>query len=60
MRLFDTHCHFETCDAKEIAAILARAKAAGVEKLMAVGGSPDLNASAVAAASQRENADLKM
>ena len=50
MRLFDTHCHFETCDANEIAAILDRAKAAGVEKLMAVGGSPELNSSAIAAA----------
>jgi len=49
MRLFDTHCHFETHDAGEIAAILARAKAAGVEKLMAVGGSPELNSSVVAA-----------
>ena len=51
MKLFDTHCHFETCDETEIAAILARAKAAGVEKLMAVGGSPALNAAAIAAAS---------
>ena len=50
MRLFDTHCHFETTDADEVAAVLARAKAAGVEKLMAVGGSPSLNAAAVAAA----------
>ena len=37
MRLFDTHCHFETADAGEIADILSRAKAAGVERLMAVG-----------------------
>ena len=50
MRLFDTHCHFETTDAAEIAATLERAKAAGVEKLLAVGGSPSLNAAAVAAA----------
>ena len=50
MRLFDTHCHFETADADEIAAVLARAKAAGVEKIMAVGGSPTLNEAAVAAA----------
>lgn len=49
MRLFDTHCHFERADAGEIAAILARAKEAGVEKLMAVGGSPALNASAIMA-----------
>ena len=49
MRLFDTHCHFETTDADEIAATLSRAKAAGVEKVMAVGGSPALNAAALAA-----------
>ena len=49
MRLFDTHCHFETTDAAEIAAVLARAKEAGVEKILAVGGSPALNAAAVAA-----------
>ena len=51
-RLFDTHCHFETANAGEIAAILARAKDAGVEKLMAVGGSPTLNASAMMAFSE--------
>ena len=50
MRLFDTHCHFETADHGEIAAILARAREAEVERLMAVGGSAALNASAVAAA----------
>lgn len=50
MRLFDTHCHFETANADEIAAVLARAKAAGVEKVMAVGGSKALNEAAVAAA----------
>ena len=49
MRLYDTHCHFERADPTEIAAILARAKAAGVEKLMAVGGSPSLNESAALA-----------
>ena len=49
MKLFDTHCHFETTDAGEIAAVLSRAKAAGVEKVMAVGGSPALNAAALAA-----------
>ena len=46
MRLFDTHCHFETTDPKQIREILARAKAAGVEQVMAVGGSPLLNDSA--------------
>ena len=52
MRLFDTHCHFETADAGKIASILVRAKSAGVEKLMAVGGSPTLNASAMLAFSE--------
>ena len=50
MRLYDTHCHFERADPTEIAAILTRAKAAGVERLMAVGGSPALNESAALAA----------
>ena len=50
MRLFDTHCHFEHAEPTEIAAILLRAKAAGVEKLMAVGGSPALNEAALVAA----------
>ena len=49
MKLFDTHCHFDRADPTEIAAILERAKAAGVEKLMAVGGSPALNESAALA-----------
>ena len=50
MKLFDTHCHFETADADETAAILRRAKEAGVEAVTAVGGSPALNASAALAA----------
>ena len=49
MRLYDTHCHFERADPTEIAAILRRAKTAGVEKLMAVGGSAALNESAALA-----------
>ena len=49
MRLYDTHCHFERADPTEIAAVLARAKSAGVEKLMAVGGSAALNESAALA-----------
>ena len=49
MKLFDTHCHFETTDPEKIREILARAKAAGVEKIMAVGGSPLLNTAAEAA-----------
>ena len=50
MRLFDSHCHFETDDADEVSAILSRARAAGVERILAVGGSPALNAAAETAA----------
>jgi len=49
MTLFDTHCHFETTDESVIRATLERAKAAGVEVLMAVGGSDTLNEAALAA-----------
>ena len=47
MRLFDTHCHFERADREMVGAVLSRARAAGVTRLMAVGGSPELNAAAV-------------
>lgn len=50
MRLFDTHCHFETTDESEIAEILRRAKDAGVERVLAVGGSEVLNDAALVAA----------
>ena len=43
MKLFDTHCHFDSSDPDAIRAILARAKEAGVEKLMAVGGGRAMN-----------------
>ena len=58
MRLFDTHCHFETEDPAEISSVLKRAKAAGVERLMAVGGSAALNASAIAAAASGNGKDV--
>jgi TatD DNase family protein len=45
--IFDTHAHFEPGD--DIAAVLGRAAAAGVGAIMAVGGSPSLNAGAMAA-----------
>lgn len=47
--LYDTHAHFPG-DPDGIAAILKRARAAGVERLMAVGGSPELNGAALKAA----------
>ena len=49
LKLFDTHCHFETTDSTIIGSILSRARAAGVARLMAVGGSVELNAAATAA-----------
>jgi len=58
MRLFDTHCHFENADRSEIAAILSRAKVAGVERVMAVGGSVQLNESAALAASLSGDSSL--
>jgi len=58
MKLYDTHCHFESADPAEIAAILRRAKSAGVEKLMAVGGSDQLNQSARLAAGLRSEVEV--
>ncbi len=43
MRLFDTHCHFDSSDPDAIRAALVRAKEAGVKKLMAVGGGRTAN-----------------
>lgn len=45
---FDSHCHFEPED--DIAAVLGRAREAGLSGLLAVGGSPEANACALAAA----------
>jgi TatD DNase family protein len=45
--IFDTHAHFEAGD--DIAAVLERAVGAGVGAIMAVGGSPELNAGAIEA-----------
>lgn len=50
MELFDTHAHFEGSP-EETAAVLARAAAAGVTRLMAVGGSEELNRGVAIAAS---------
>lgn len=43
IELFDTHAHFE-CTREEARAAVGRAAAAGVTRIMAVGGSPSLNA----------------
>ena len=44
MRLFDTHAHFDAFEADgSVAAVLARAAAAGVERTCAVGSSEDSN-----------------
>jgi TatD DNase family protein len=48
MELFDTHAHFGGTES-ETAALLERAKAAGVGRVMAVGGDETLNAGALAA-----------
>jgi len=50
MELFDTHAHFEGT-AEETAAALSRAFAAGVTRVMAVGGSEALNDGVLRAAS---------
>jgi TatD DNase family protein len=50
MRLFDTHCHFPAADPVAIRDVLSRARAAGVERILAVGGSGALNESAAVAA----------
>lgn len=52
--LFDTHCHFEGT-ADEIAAQISRAVAAGVTRIMAVGGSEALNRGVELAAAGRPN-----
>jgi len=49
MKLFDTHCHFDTTDESVIRAQLERARGAGVEALMAVGGSDALNSAVLVA-----------
>ena len=49
MTLFDSHCHFEPED--DLPALFARAREAGLGGLLAVGGSPEANACALAAAS---------
>ncbi len=50
LRFFDTHAHFEGTDT---VSVLDRAMAAGVVRVMAVGGSDRLNTGAVAAAKAR-------
>jgi len=46
MRLFDTHVHFPAAPV-ETQALVERALAAGVDRMLAVGGSPEANRSAV-------------
>ncbi|MBR1870748.1 MAG: TatD family hydrolase [Kiritimatiellae bacterium] len=58
MKLYDTHAHF-TADGGKTAAILQRAAAAGVADILAVGGSDELNAAALAVcAAAGETANL--
>ena len=48
MDIYDTHAHFSE-NREKTASTLARARAAGVARLMAVGGSPELNRAALLA-----------
>lgn len=48
MTAFDSHCHFEP--ETDAAAVLSRARSAGLLGLLAVGGSPEANDGALAAA----------
>lgn len=48
MQLYDSHAHFESNES-ETAQILARAQAADVVRILAVGGSAELNAGAICA-----------
>ena len=50
MDIYDTHAHFSE-NREKTASTLARARAAGVARLMAVGGSPELNHAALLAQS---------
>ena len=50
MDIYDTHAHFSE-NREKTAATLTRARAAGVARLMAVGGSPELNRAALLAQS---------
>ena len=54
MDIYDTHAHFSEGREKTVAT-LARARAAGVARLMAVGGSPELNRAALLAVRIRRN-----
>lgn len=46
--MFDSHCHFDPED--DVGALLSRAREAGLDGLLAVGGSPEADAGAVRAA----------
>ena len=56
MRLFDTHCHFPVADPVVIRDTLARARTAGVERILAVGGSASLNEAASVASQVSDGA----
>lgn len=52
-QLVDTHVHFDVFHAKdEVAAVLERARAAGVRRFVAMGGAPEANALAADCAAQ--------
>jgi len=47
MTYFDSHAHFDHLDAPAIAGVLSRAAAAGVNRVLAVGGNPAANEAVV-------------
>src|SRR5687768_4097813 len=58
MKLFDSHCHLDSPElGNDVAAVLARARAAGVEFLVNIGSGygPEDAAKAVATAEKHEN-----
>lgn len=50
MRFFDTHAHFDVLEVGRTIDVMARALESGVERIVAVGGSGELNAAAAAVA----------
>ncbi len=50
--IYDTHVHFDLIRHGELSSVIRRAAAAGVDRLIAVGGSPEANAAAIAIANR--------
>lgn len=52
MRFYDTHAHFDVLEAGQTVDVMTRAEEAGVSRVVAVGGSAELNAAATAVAQE--------